>query len=161
MHRSKSPENHGLGDIFAAARKARATSYSVMTNERLTGLPESQLYRRGAAILQKWWQIAFDPDDPRQVYRIKLWTDLFLEGQKAAARVAMMTGGWMAFLESPEQAEGIYATILKDINQRYVIGYYPTNAAHDGKPRSVKITVRDHPDYYVHGRNTYYAPDAP
>ncbi|HKP12221.1 MAG TPA: VWA domain-containing protein [Blastocatellia bacterium] len=161
LRRGKSPENYGLADIFAAARKSRATIYSVMTNERLTGLPESQVYRRGAAILQKWWQTSFDPDDPRQLYRIKLWTDLFLEGQKAAARVAMTTGGWMAFLEKPEQAEGIYATILKDINQRYVIGYYPTNAARDGKPRSVKITVRDHPEYYVHGRNTYYAPEAP
>jgi hypothetical protein len=73
----------------------------------------------------------------------------------------MATGGWMAYLEKPGQAADIYATILKDINQRYVIGYYPTNAARDGKPRNVRISVRDHPEYYVHGRNTYYAPDEP
>jgi len=112
-------------------------------------------------ILQQWWQMALSPDSSQDSYRIKLWTDLLVEGQRAAARVAMMTGGWMAYLERPEQAEAIYATILKDINQRYVIGYYPTNTARDGKPRNVKITVRDHPEYYVHGRNVYYAPDAP
>jgi VWFA-related protein len=161
LQNGKPPENYGLGDIFAAARKSRATIYSVMTNKRLVGLPESQLYRRGIEILQEWWHTSFDPDNPRDAYRIKLWTNLFLEGQKAAARVAMMTGGWMAYLEKPEQAEEIYATILKDINQRYVIGYYPTNTARDGKPRNVRISVRDHPEYYVHGRNSYYAPDEP
>jgi VWFA-related protein len=161
LHNGKPPEDYGLNDIFAAAKKSRATIYSVMTNKRLTGLPESQLYRRGGEILQEWWHSSIDPNDPRDAYRIKLYTDMFLEGQKAAARVAMMTGGWMAFLEKPEQAEGIYATILKDINQRYVIGYYPTNTARDGKPRNVKIAVRDHPEYYVHGRNSYYAPDEP
>ncbi|MEN3332790.1 MAG: hypothetical protein V7641_2155 [Blastocatellia bacterium] len=161
FHKGKASDDYGLGDIFAAARKSRATIYSVMTNKRLIGLPSSQLYRRGNEILQEWWHTQFDPDDPRDVYKIKLWTDMFVEGQKAAARVAMMTGGWMTFLEKPEQAEEIYATILKDINQRYVIGYYPTNTARDGKPRDVKITVRNHPDYYVHGRNSYYAPDEP
>jgi VWFA-related protein len=161
LRNGKPPEDYGLADIFAAAKKSRATIYSVMTNRRLVGLPESELYRRGGEILQELWHGSIDPDDPRGAYKIKLFTDMFLEGQKAAARVAMMTGGWMAFLEKPEQAEGIYATILKDINQRYVIGYYPTNTARDGKPRNVKITVRDHPEYYVHGRNSYYAPDEP
>jgi len=161
LRRGNPPEDYGLNDIFEAARKSRATIYSVMTNERLVGLPQSEVYRRGAVLLQSWWQSAFNPDDPRAADRIKLWTDLFVEGQKAAARVAMTTGGWMAFLEKPEQAADIYATITKDINQRYIIGYYPTNTARDGKPRKVKITVRDHPDYYVHGRNTYYAPDEP
>jgi VWFA-related protein len=155
------PEDYSLNDIFAAARKSRATIYSVMTNERLVGLTESQLYQRGGEILRQWWHSSINPDDPHDAYRVKLYTDMFLEGQKAAARVAMTTGGWMAFLEKPEQAEGIYGTILKDINQRYIIGYYPTNTARDGKPRKVKITVRNHPDYYVHGRNTYYAPDQP
>jgi VWFA-related protein len=161
FHNGKPPEDYGLGDIFAAARKSRATIYSVMTNKRLVGIPASQLYRRGGEILQEWWHSSIDPDDPRDAYKIKLYTDMFVEGQKAAARVAMMTGGWMSFLEKPEQAEEIYATIFKDINQRYIIGYYPTNTARDGKPRNVRISVRDHPEYYVHGRNSYYAPDEP
>ncbi len=161
FHNGKPPDNYGIGDIFAAAKKSRATIYSVMTNRRLVGIPESQLYRRGGEILQEWWHSSIDPDDPHDAYRIKLYTDMFVEGQKASARVAMITGGWMAYLESPDQAEGIYATILKDINQRYVIGYYPTNTARDGKARQVKISVRDHPEYIVHGRNVYYAPDEP
>jgi VWFA-related protein len=157
----KASENYGLSDIFDAAKKSRATIYSVMTNERLTGLPPSQLRQRSLEVLQRLWQTLVNPDDPEDAYRVQLYTRMFVEGQKAAARVSTMTGGWMAYLEKPEQADGIYTTILKDINQRYVIGYYPTNTARDGKPRNVRITVRDHPEYYVHGRNSYYAPDEP
>ncbi|HJQ23399.1 MAG TPA: VWA domain-containing protein [Blastocatellia bacterium] len=159
FHNGKRAEDFGLGDIFAAAKKSRATIYSVMTNRRLVGIPESQLYRIGGQLLQEWWHASVDPDNPHDAYKIKLYTDMFVEGQRAAGRIAMLTGGWMAYLERPEQADGIYSTILKDINQRYVIGYYPTNTAHDGKLRQVKISVRGHPEYYVHGRNVYYAPD--
>lgn len=161
FNNGKPPKDYGLADIFDAAKRSRATIYSVMTNDRLTGLPPAELYRRGARMLQRSQQTLVDPSDSRDAYRIKLWTDMFLEGQKTAARVSMITGGWMAFLEKPEQAEGIYATILRDINQRYVIGYYPTNAARDGKPRNVKITIRDHPEYAVHGRTSYLAPGEP
>jgi VWFA-related protein len=154
-------DEYGLSDIFDAARKSRATIYSIMTNERLVGLTPTQLYQRGRMLLESWQHMSYDPEDKHGDYQIKLYSDLFLEGQKAAARVAMLTGGWMAYLEKPEQAEGIYDTILKDINQRYIIGYYPTNEARDGKQRNVKITVRNHPEYYVHGRTSYVALNEP
>jgi hypothetical protein len=71
---------------------------------------------------------------------------------------AALTGGWAEYLEKPEDAQAIYSQILSDINQRYVIGYYPTNDARDGGLRRVKITVRDHPEYQTLGRKMYYAP---
>ena len=154
-------DDFGLEDIYAAAKKSRATIYSVITNDRLAGLPDSQLYRRGAEILLTRWHEALDPDNPHDLVRIKLWTDLFLEGQKAAAQVAFLSGGWVAFLKSPAQAQQIYDLILSDINQRYVVGYYPTNTARDGSIRNVKIAIKDHPEYYVHGRTSYYAPGRP
>jgi len=78
--------------------------------------------------------------------------------QAALAVVSTITGGWTAFLEQPSQAEEIYSRISSDINQRYVVGYYPTNKEHDGKRRKLNITVRDHPEYIVMGRKAYYAP---
>ena len=80
-----------------------------------------------------------------------------LEGQAAAARVAELTGGWASFLEKPGDAEAVYGRILADINSRYVIGYYPSNKALDGKLRQTKVEVRGHPEYLVQGRQSYYA----
>jgi hypothetical protein len=46
---------------------------------------------------------------------------------------------------------------LADINHRYILSYYPTNKIRDGNLRKVRIEVRDHPDYVVQGRTSYYA----
>ena len=53
--------------------------------------------------------------------------DRLVMGQTAAAHVAELTGGWTSFLEKPEQANEIYGRILADINNRYIVSYYPTN----------------------------------
>ena len=80
--------------------------------------------------------------------------------QQALNGIAPRTGGWTEFLETPEDAEGIYNRILFDINHRYIVGYYPTNKAHDGTRRKIKFAVKDHPEYHVLGRLAYYAPSA-
>lgn len=80
--------------------------------------------------------------------------------QQALNAVAPRTGGWTEFLEKPEDAEGIYNRILVDINHRYIVGYYPTNKAHDGTRRKLKFAIKDHPEYHVLGRLAYYAPSA-
>src|SRR5258705_1180192 len=80
-----------------------------------------------------------------------------LRDQLAVAGVTELTGGQTEFLEDPSQAQEIYSRILASINRRYVIGYYPTNKAHDGKRRSVKVEVLGHPEYTVWGRKSYYA----
>ncbi|HEX8502182.1 MAG TPA: VWA domain-containing protein [Pyrinomonadaceae bacterium] len=83
--------------------------------------------------------------------------ETLVEGQAAAARVAELTGGWASYLEKPGDAEAVYGRILADINSRYVIGYYPSNKALDGKLRQTKVEVRGHPEYVVQGRRSYYA----
>ncbi len=161
---------YGLQDIYAAAEKSRATIYTVIPSERLTGLPPAKRYERGRGLLERIERARFANDAEYQRHarifplndaKAKLYTDRFAEAQQAALQVAERTGGWAAFLESPERAQTIYEQILTDINHRYVVAYYPTNAARDGNLRRVKITVRDHPEYRVHGRTSYYAPTAP
>jgi hypothetical protein len=83
-----------------------------------------------------------------------------LKGQAALAQLSKASGGWISFLEQPEQASAIYSKILSDINNRYVVGYYPTNKVHDGKRRKVSVEVRNHPEYLVWGRKSYIAPKA-
>lgn len=161
---------YGLADIFASAEKSSATVYTVIPSDRLIGVAPGELYARGRKMLSKWWgrpQSASDEEyhkypgaQPLTEAEVKVWTDLFKRGQEAAVTVAELSGGWAAFLERPEQAADVYARILSDINQRYVIGYYPANTERDGRMRRVRIDVRGHPEYSVHGRSSYYAPAA-
>jgi VWFA-related protein len=152
-------DNYGLGDIFATAERTRATIYSVITNERLVGIPQGELYQRGAALLARrgYPRPGIDAG-PQAESLLRLYTDLFSKGQLACVRVAERTGGWTAWLDSPERAPEIYSRILSDINNRYIIGYYPTNTDRDGRLRKVQVEVRGHPEYRVHGRSSYYAP---
>ena len=154
-----SPE-YGLSDIYSAAEKSRATIYSVVTNHRLIGLPSAEYQRQVAQLLATRGFIRpGEYVNPEQASLIRLYADLFRQGQFATVRVATLTGGWTAWLERPDQAAGIYEQILSDIDQRYIIGYYPTNGARDGNSRKVGIEVKGHPEYKVHGRTTYYAPE--
>jgi hypothetical protein len=78
--------------------------------------------------------------------------------QSALAEVATLTGGWTEFLETPTQARSIYDRIFSDINQRYIVGYYPSNKDNDGKRRIISFAVKGHPDYQILGRRSYFAP---
>jgi hypothetical protein len=93
---------------------------------------------------------------PIQVLRMRAEDNAKL--QEALAAVAPLSGGWTEFLERPAQAQGIYSRILSDISQRYIVGYYPTNKERDGKRRRISFTVKDHPEYTILGRRSYYAP---
>ncbi|HWP43591.1 MAG TPA: VWA domain-containing protein, partial [Blastocatellia bacterium] len=154
----------GLRDVFAAAERSRATIYTVIPAGRLAGLPPDRLYERGRQMITRAERSRFETEEEYQRYssifplteaRIKLFTDRFARSQQAAARVAEITGGWTAYIESPEQAADIYARILSDINHRYIIGYYPTNTARDGRLRRVRVEVRGHLEYTVHCRTSY------
>ena len=74
------------------------------------------------------------------------------------SRVAPLSGGWTESLETPDQAGAIYGRIFSDINQRYIIGYYPTNKEQNGKRRKIDFKVKGHPEYQIYGRRSYFAP---
>lgn len=76
----------------------------------------------------------------------------------ALSGVAGLTDGWTEFLEAPEQADAIYSRIFSDINQRYIVGYYPTNKERDGTSRKIDFQVKGHPEYQILGRRSYFAP---
>jgi len=71
--------------------------------------------------------------------------------------LSQVSGGWLEFLEEPGQAEGIYNRILSELNTRYIIGYSPTNETKDGKRRTIKIEVKNHPEYTILGKTSYIA----
>lgn len=138
-----------LQDVYRAIEKSRATVYTIIPGQQLVGIPNDQQYARIRASVQP----EYSDEQARDI------TFCYVRAQTAAANAAIVSGGWVAFLNKPDQAGDIYATILSDINSRYVIGYYPTNKVHDGRRRSVSLEVSGHPDYVLSGRRTYYAPE--
>jgi len=158
-----------LADLYRAVDQSRATIYTVIPGFQLLGRnPEEQLSqmrkdveirmlglsrarREQLKTIQAQWRVF-------STANLTARANDALKVQTALAAVAPRTGGWTEFLETPEQAEGIYTRILADINQRYIIGYYPTSKEQDGKRHRIKIEVRDHPEYHILGRSFYYAP---
>jgi VWFA-related protein len=140
---------YSLKDVYKAVEKSRATVYTIIPGEPLIGIPAGQQYARVRSSVG----LEYSDEQARDI------TFCYVRAQTAAAGAAMVSGGWTAFLNKPDQAGDIYATILSDINSRYVIGYYPTKKIHDGRRRSVSLEVRGHPDYVLSGRRSYYAPE--
>jgi VWFA-related protein len=139
------PASFSLRDVYQAIEKSRALVYTVIPGIRVTG---------PATENEPEWSIS-PASAPATRVRTPL-TETRSWFQLAAAGAAI--GGWTSYLETPKQAPEIYRSILADLNRRYVIGYYPTNKAHDGSQRKVSVEVRGHPEYSVTGRRSYVAP---
>ena len=156
------------GDLLSAAERARVTVYSIIPGISFAGLSGLELLdharrdwenrRKANAQLRTSANVpgrpVMTPPDELLLRSAERWTHLHL----GVVGVAKVTGGWAQYLEQPEQADSLYAQILDDINQRYVIAYYPTNRNRDGMRRKVTIEVRGHPEYLVQGRKNYFAP---
>ena len=162
------PRKYSLEDILTKTEKTRASVYSVISGIRFVDVPEDDLARR----VKKDWedrqhaQIDLQrvrgnpapqtmPPFPEQ--RLANYAVRPQRQQTALVQVAKFTGTIPEFLEEPVQADEIYTRVLTDIDRRYVIGYYPTNRARDGKRRKISIQVRDHPEYTVWGQKSYFA----
>ncbi len=164
-----------LDDLYRTVERSRATVYTVIPGLKLMGLPPGEqlmkhLTQRDpmlfgslnrltpdekAKIEERLKKLPYDPNILNARWRVSLDANM----QAALSGVAALTGGWTEFLERPEQAEGIYARIFTDINQRYIVGYYPTNKERDGKRRKIDFAVKGHPDYQIYGRRSYFAPN--
>jgi VWFA-related protein len=162
-----------LADVYRAAEKSRATIYTVVPGYQLVGRSPEERLKIFKAIFARQLEAQYLALSAEKLAEAKerqeRWRVFSEENQKARAKdlyvmqfalaaVAGRTGGWTEFLERPEQASAIYARIFSDINQRYIIGYYPTNKDRDGKRRRIDVAVKDHPEYTILGRRSYYAP---
>jgi len=165
-----------LDDVYRAVEKSRATIYPIIPRTRLLGLSEDEQIRRLTAederAVETWAATASSAklksilqaryEERQKKLTKEIWEarlDQELKIQEALVELAKLSGGWAEFLETQSQTAEIYNRIVQDLNQRYIIGYYPTNKAHDGKRRRISITVNGHPDYLITSRKSYYAPE--
>ncbi|MEW6211361.1 MAG: VWA domain-containing protein [Acidobacteriota bacterium] len=72
-------------------------------------------------------------------------------------KLAQATGARAHFPSDIEQCREAMKEIAREVSQQYVIGYYPTNTAQDGKWRKIQIRVGSHT---ARTRAGYYAPAA-
>jgi len=163
-----------LGDLYRAVERERATLYTVIPGTRLWGLPHEEQLRKWnpTKLAQSAGWMGHLSSKKREELRnrieienqninpvvVETNVDVISKEQALLASVATVSGGWADFLESPDQADAIYSRIFSDINQRYIVGYYPTNKERDGERRKIEFKVKGHPEYKVYGRFSYFAP---
>jgi VWFA-related protein len=74
-----------------------------------------------------------------------------------AHKITEETGGRTISVNSEKHLAAAFDQISEELRSQYTLGYYPTNAAHDGKFRKIKVEMSNH-DLKVLARKGYYAP---
>jgi VWFA-related protein len=77
--------------------------------------------------------------------------------QGVAKRLADETGGRMIVVRNEKNLEQAFDQISEELRSQYTIGYAPTNKAHDGSYRKIKVEMKNK-DYSALTRRGYYAP---
>jgi Ca-activated chloride channel family protein len=119
--------------------------YSENDIKRLVKEADTQLYAVGI----------FDPLG----YRNR--TPEELNGPSLLSEVTEMTGGRVFAVEKLDELPDIATKIGMELRNQYVIGYRPSNKAHDARWRKVKVKLRAPkglPPLTVYAKTGYYAP---
>jgi len=77
--------------------------------------------------------------------------------QVVARRLTDETGGRMIVVRSERNLEQAFDEISEELRTQYTIGYTPTNKAHDGSFRKIRVEMKNK-DYSALTRRGYYAP---
>ena len=92
------------------------------------------------------------------VIHILLVADPRFGGNSGVAhKLAEETGGRMISVRSEKKLAEAFDEISEELRSQYTLGYYPSNAARDGKFRKIKVETANH-DLKVLARKGYYAP---
>jgi VWFA-related protein len=156
-------KEYSLEDIYTAAEKTRASIYAVIPGVRFAGVPPEEYVERARKLFGKLFELQQEWGGwgrqltPTFENYLRSRAQTALRQQLALAGIANLAGGWAEYLEEPGQAAGIYDRIFSGIERRYILTYYPTNTRRDGKLRRVEIKVRNHPEYAILGKKSYYA----
>src|SRR6266700_1592239 len=129
----------GTGDD----RRRRALIVVTDGEDRASYYPEAQLFQRLR-------------EEDVQIYVIGFVNELDSEkgfirksprekAMNLLNRIASETGGRVFYPQSISELPQIADEIVRDLRTQYVISYDPTNKAHDGTYRSIKVTVAEAP----------------
>lgn len=154
-------KNYSFEDVVKNVTESRATIYGVLPGFRLTGIsPEQQLKRMQIKdenyqrfMSQLFGGAGISYQTPKHLLlELTRWG---LEQEKSLIEISRLSGAYLNYLETPADAKTVYTDIFTTINNRYVIGYYPSEQVVNAEKHTIKIEVRGHPEYIVMGRKSY------
>jgi len=91
--------------------------------------------------------------------RMSISRELYNIARREMNDLARVSGGRSFQAATLADARAAFARVAADIGTLYSIGYYPTNKAHDGKFRTIKVELKGVKDKaQVRARDGYYAP---
>lgn len=157
-------KNYSYQDVYSEVSKSRATIYSIVPGFRfINRSPEDQLTQTIVMAQKSFSLYGTSSGKPRTIKvpqkELITWSNWHLKQQLALLDLTKISGGYLDYLEKPEDAEKVYSSIFAAMNNRYLIGYYATDLVQETNRRNVKIEVKGHPDYIVVGRKTYFVPE--
>ena len=94
-------------------------------------------------------------DGPMKHFAVRNWARGRLRDAAAIEQLSIRTGGISQFLDRPENASAVYRRILDEMNNRYLLGYYPRNNSSDGGNRSIKVLLKNSSGFKVNGKTSY------
>src|SRR5262249_55084229 len=83
---------------------------------------------------------------------------LYTIARREIHEMAVRSGGRDYKVKTLEDLNGVYKQIADDLRSQYSLSYYPTNRAHDGRWRQIRVEVKQ-PGVSVRTRSGYRAPD--
>jgi len=91
--------------------------------------------------------------------RMSISRELYNIARREMNDLARVSGGRSFQAATLADARAAFARVAADIGTLYSIGYYPTNKAHDGKFRTIKLELKGVPTKaQIRARDGYYAP---
>ncbi len=108
-----------MKDVLWKAQRSQAIVYWIHLQDR--AVPESD-----AGLFQSSWRTA---EENQGEYR-------------ALTRLVLDSGGRIESVDSTDEVPGAFESILQELREQYVLGYYPTDLRHDGSWRPVQVQVR-------------------
>jgi len=84
-----------------------------------------------------------------------------LNGPSLLSEITEMTGGRVFAVENLNELPDVATKISLELRNQYVLGYRPSNKAHDGRWRKIKIKMRAPrglPPLSVYSKTGYYSP---
>lgn len=121
------------------------STYTAKQIEALVREADVQVYAMG--VFDPLASIALTPEE--------------VSGPKLLSEIASQTGGRAFAASSGGDLTSVAARIAIELRNQYVLGYYPTNRARDGKYHTVEVKIPQPagmPALKAHWRQGYYAP---
>jgi VWFA-related protein len=89
--------------------------------------------------------------------RREIASKLYEIARRDLRQLAVRTGGRVYPVSALTDLSAIYKQVADDLRSQYSISYYPSNEAHDGRWRSIRVEVA-RPNSSVRARSGYWAP---